>query len=131
VARRALNVSADAVKLALNRLSKQGLIAQPARGFYVIIPPEYRSLGCRCCSREIRQNERGQGTMSSPETGRSSSTRKSRRICDSSRLHTTATSTTQPPDFTGFATNPPERSADFGDGAVAGLSGLERVGISP
>ncbi len=45
-ARRALNVSANAVKLALNRLSKQGLLAQPARGFYVIIPPEYRSLGC-------------------------------------------------------------------------------------
>lgn len=42
----ALGVSADAAKLALNRLSKQGLIASPARGFYVIVPPEYRSLGC-------------------------------------------------------------------------------------
>lgn len=41
-----INVSANAVKLALNRLRKQGLIAQPARGFYVINPPEYRSLGC-------------------------------------------------------------------------------------
>lgn len=45
-ARQALGVSADAAKLALNRLSRQGLIASPARGFYVIVPPEYRSLGC-------------------------------------------------------------------------------------
>lgn len=45
-ARDGLRVSPDASKLALNRLSKQGLIATPARGFYVIIPLEYRSLGC-------------------------------------------------------------------------------------
>ncbi|WP_439102351.1 type IV toxin-antitoxin system AbiEi family antitoxin [Congregibacter sp.] len=45
-AREALQVSPSASKLALNRLTKQGLIATPARGFYVIIPPEYRSLGC-------------------------------------------------------------------------------------
>lgn len=45
-ARGALEVSAPATKLALNRLSHQGLIASPARGFYVIVPPEYRSLGC-------------------------------------------------------------------------------------
>jgi predicted transcriptional regulator of viral defense system len=45
-AQSALGVSADAAKLALNRLAKQGQIASPARGFYVIIPPEYRSLGC-------------------------------------------------------------------------------------
>ena len=45
-AQAALGVSADAVKLALNRLTKQQVIASPARGFYVIIPPEYRSLGC-------------------------------------------------------------------------------------
>lgn len=42
----ALGVSADAAKLALNRLAKQGLIASPARGFYVIVPPEYSALGC-------------------------------------------------------------------------------------
>ncbi len=42
----ALSVSADATKLALNRLAKQGLIASPARGFYVIVPPDYRTLGC-------------------------------------------------------------------------------------
>lgn len=35
-----------AVKVALNRLAKQGAIASPFRGFYVIVPPDYRSLGC-------------------------------------------------------------------------------------
>lgn len=45
-ARAALGVSAAAAKLALNRLAKQGLIASPARGFYVVVPPEYRALGC-------------------------------------------------------------------------------------
>jgi predicted transcriptional regulator of viral defense system len=45
-ARAALGVSPAAAKLALNRLSKQNLIASPARGFYVIVPPEYRSLNC-------------------------------------------------------------------------------------
>ena len=45
-AQSALGVSPAAVKLALNRMTKQGGIASPARGFYVIVPPEYRSLGC-------------------------------------------------------------------------------------
>lgn len=45
-ARQALGVSASAAKLALNRLAKQKLVASPARGFYVIVPPEYNSLGC-------------------------------------------------------------------------------------
>ena len=45
-AKSALGGSADAVTLALNRLAKQKLIASPARGFYVIVPPEYRALGC-------------------------------------------------------------------------------------
>jgi predicted transcriptional regulator of viral defense system len=44
-AQRALGVSPAAAKLALHRLAKQGLVASPARGFYVIVPPEYRSLG--------------------------------------------------------------------------------------
>lgn len=44
-ARAALDVSPAAAKLALRRLAKQGLVASPARGFYVVIPPEYRSLG--------------------------------------------------------------------------------------
>jgi predicted transcriptional regulator of viral defense system len=45
-AQAALGVSAAAAKLALNRLAKQKLIASPGRGFYAILPPEYRSLGC-------------------------------------------------------------------------------------
>ena len=45
-AQSALGISANAAKLALNRLAKQQMIASPARGFYVIVPPEYRSLGC-------------------------------------------------------------------------------------
>ena len=45
-ARSALGVSAAATNAALHRLAKQGLIASPARGFYVVVPPEYRSLGC-------------------------------------------------------------------------------------
>ncbi|MDE2184864.1 MAG: type IV toxin-antitoxin system AbiEi family antitoxin [Alphaproteobacteria bacterium] len=44
-AQSALGISAAAAKLALNRLAKQGEIASPVRGFYVIVPPEYRSLG--------------------------------------------------------------------------------------
>lgn len=44
--RDALNVSPAAAKLSLNRLKKQGLIASPARGFHVIVPPEHRSIGC-------------------------------------------------------------------------------------
>jgi predicted transcriptional regulator of viral defense system len=45
-ARTPLGVSAKAAALALNRLAKRGLLASPARGLYVIVPPEYRSLGC-------------------------------------------------------------------------------------
>lgn len=32
--------------LALHRLPRHGLVAHPAHGFYVIVPPEYRQLGC-------------------------------------------------------------------------------------
>lgn len=45
-AQKALGVSAAAAKLALGRLARQRLVASPARGFYVIVPPEYRSLDC-------------------------------------------------------------------------------------
>ncbi len=45
-AKAALGASADAAKLALNRLRRKGEIASPGRGVYVIVPPEYRSLGC-------------------------------------------------------------------------------------
>ena len=44
--RSALGVSAAATRLALGRLAKKGLVASPARGFYVIVPPEYKRLGC-------------------------------------------------------------------------------------
>jgi predicted transcriptional regulator of viral defense system len=44
-ARHKLDASRDAVKLALNRLRRKGEIASPGRGLYVIVPPEYRSLG--------------------------------------------------------------------------------------
>jgi predicted transcriptional regulator of viral defense system len=45
-AQEALGVSNAAVKVTLSRLAKRGVIASPARGFYVIVPPEYRALGC-------------------------------------------------------------------------------------
>jgi predicted transcriptional regulator of viral defense system len=38
--------SPAAIKAALRRLLKKGLIAMPYRGFYVIVPPEYRAAGC-------------------------------------------------------------------------------------
>jgi hypothetical protein len=41
-----LGVSTDAAKLSLNRLARRGTVASPARGFYVIVPPEHRKLGC-------------------------------------------------------------------------------------
>lgn len=45
-AREALGVSPAAARMALHRLSQQGLVASPARGYYVVVPPEYRELGC-------------------------------------------------------------------------------------
>lgn len=45
-AREALGISANAARLAVNRLVKAGILASPARGFYVTVPPEYRNLGC-------------------------------------------------------------------------------------
>lgn len=44
--RSALNVSDAAARQALSRLATKGEIASPARGFYVIVPPEYRRIGC-------------------------------------------------------------------------------------
>ncbi len=38
--------SEDAVRAQLRRLKKQGRIASPMRSFHVIVPPEYRRLGC-------------------------------------------------------------------------------------
>ncbi len=44
--RAALGRSAVASRQALSRLAAKGEIASPARGFYTILPPEYRRLGC-------------------------------------------------------------------------------------
>jgi predicted transcriptional regulator of viral defense system len=38
--------SVPAVQAALRRAVKRGEIASPYRGFYVVVPPEYRRLGC-------------------------------------------------------------------------------------
>lgn len=38
--------SPEAIKAAIRRLQKKGVIAMPYRGFYVIVPPEYRAVGC-------------------------------------------------------------------------------------
>ncbi len=45
-ATRALSVSPVAARAALRRLAEKGRIAQPVRGFHLIIPPEYRRIGC-------------------------------------------------------------------------------------
>jgi predicted transcriptional regulator of viral defense system len=45
-AREALGVSAGATKVALHRLAQQGLVSSPAKGYYVVVPPEYHSIGC-------------------------------------------------------------------------------------
>jgi len=42
----ALGVALPAVRAALRRLKRKGEIADPYRGFHVIVPPEYRRLGC-------------------------------------------------------------------------------------
>jgi len=42
----ALGISPPALKVALGRLAHQKRVVSPARGFYLILPPEYRSLGC-------------------------------------------------------------------------------------
>jgi len=42
----ALEGSDDAVRAQLRRLKRQGRIASPMRSFHVVVPPEYRRLGC-------------------------------------------------------------------------------------
>lgn len=42
----AVGISKAAARQALRRLERKGEIATPARGVYVIVPPEYRALGC-------------------------------------------------------------------------------------
>jgi hypothetical protein len=41
-----LQASPNATAKALARLIKHGRLASPERGFYIGVPPEYRSLGC-------------------------------------------------------------------------------------
>ncbi len=42
----ALGGTKTAVLVALNRLMKKKSVCSPVRGFYLIVPPEYQSLGC-------------------------------------------------------------------------------------
>jgi predicted transcriptional regulator of viral defense system len=42
----AVGVSAVAARAALRRMKVRGEIADPHRGFHIIVPPEYRRLGC-------------------------------------------------------------------------------------
>ncbi|MCB9879289.1 MAG: type IV toxin-antitoxin system AbiEi family antitoxin [Planctomycetes bacterium] len=42
----ALGTAPPAMRASLRRLKARGLIATPHRGFHVIVPPEYRRLGC-------------------------------------------------------------------------------------
>jgi predicted transcriptional regulator of viral defense system len=42
----AIGSSLVAVRARLRRLKREGLLAEPARGFHLIIPPEYRRLRC-------------------------------------------------------------------------------------
>lgn len=51
----ALEVSDVAARAAIRRLKHKGEIAQPMQGFYVIVPPEYRILGCRPAEHFIRE----------------------------------------------------------------------------
>jgi len=43
---KALGISVVAARAVLRRMKARGEIADPHRGFHVIIPPEYRRLGC-------------------------------------------------------------------------------------
>jgi len=45
-AREALGTSVVAARAVLRRMKSRGEIAVPHRGFHVIVPPEYRRLGC-------------------------------------------------------------------------------------
>lgn len=41
-----LQKSRNAIKSAIQHVSKNGKIVSPAKGFYVIVPPQYKKLGC-------------------------------------------------------------------------------------
>ena len=42
----ALGVSTSAAMQALRRLAVKGEVASPARGFHIVVPPEYQGIGC-------------------------------------------------------------------------------------
>ena len=42
----AVGASPVSVRAAIRRLREKGRVAMPHRGFHVIVPPEYRNLGC-------------------------------------------------------------------------------------
>ena len=42
----ALGTSAVATRAALRRLRQKGELAMPYKGFYVVVPPEFRNAGC-------------------------------------------------------------------------------------
>ncbi len=42
----AIGGSAEAVRAQLRRLKQKGRVASPMRSFHVVVPPEYRRLGC-------------------------------------------------------------------------------------
>ena len=46
LSRQVIDTTPEALRAALHRLLKKGKLAMPLRGFYVIVPPEFRSLGC-------------------------------------------------------------------------------------
>ena len=52
---KALGGDRAAVSRTLYRLKKKGEIATPQRGFYVVVPPEYRSLGCLPAGQFVHQ----------------------------------------------------------------------------
>ncbi len=41
-----LGITSDSLKSAIYRLKKKGILISPAKGFYIIIPPEDRPYGC-------------------------------------------------------------------------------------
>ncbi len=51
----AMGISLPAARKQLRRLKDRGMVASPHRGFHVIIPPEYASLGCLPAAQFIPQ----------------------------------------------------------------------------
>lgn len=51
----ALGVSVAAARAALRRLKDKGVVVAPHRGFHVVVPPQYRRLGCRPAEQWVPQ----------------------------------------------------------------------------